>query len=171
MDLRESGGVPEQSMPPAPSPTVWPPPPIGISFSPSEAVNTSGMKGDVPPEIARLRWNWGAFCLPFLWCINHKLKWGWSILALTAALAFGGMVDGWLLLAYLGAAIYLGLIGHSLGWQNRRFEGRLAQYFSVQRRWAAWGLAVVILSTAFIVTGLIVNIMPEHSVSHHKLKL
>ena len=119
MDPLGSGPAPGQSPLPGQSPGVWPPPPTGMPFNSGEAVNTSGIKGDAPPEIARMKWNWGAFCLPFLWCINHKLKWGWSILALSVALAFGGMLEGWLLLAYLGAAIYLGLIGHSLGWQNR----------------------------------------------------
>lgn len=42
--------------------------------------------------------------------------------------------------------MYLGLKGHTLGWQNRRFEGGVAQYLEVQRKWTTWGVAVLVLS-------------------------
>ncbi len=145
MDQFGSGGTPGQSPLPASSPGVWPPPPTGAPPGQEEQANTSGMHGDVPPEVARLRWNWGAFLLPFLWCVNHRLRWGWGILALTALVWIGGFFRGYFCMAYLGVAIYLGLMGYSLGWQNRRFDGGVAQYFDVQRKWLEWSVYVPVL--------------------------
>ena len=64
-DNNPAGGIPP---PPTPS-AVWPPPPTNapVFAAPEESVNTSGMKTTVPPEIASLKWNWGAFLLSFLW--------------------------------------------------------------------------------------------------------
>ncbi len=103
------------------------------------------MHGSVPPEIARLRWNWGAFFLPWLWCVNHKLKWGWGILVVTALWVFGGSLGYVFGIVYFGCALCLGLEGYTLGWQNRRFDGGTAQYFDVQRKWLAWGVAAPVL--------------------------
>lgn len=140
-----TGSTPGQNPLPAQTPGVWPPPPAGTPFRQSEEVNTSGMKGEVPPEIARLKWNWGAFSMNWLWCLNHKLRWGWGILALVVLVGIGGFLRGYFLMAYLGVAIYLGLIGQSLGWQNRHFVGGTGQYFAVQRKWMGWGMAVPLL--------------------------
>lgn len=139
---------------PVPPSGVWPPPPGG--FAPSEAAgeNTSGMRGAVPPQIAALRWNWGAFLLSFLWTVNHKMAWGWGILVLSLLSAIP-LVGGIFSLANLGIAIYLGAKGHQLGWQNRRFEGGLTQYFAVQNVWLKWGVVIGILSFALGILGLI----------------
>lgn len=165
MDQLGSGGTPGQSPLPGQTPGVWPPPPTGLPYGQGEEVNTSGMKGEVPPEIARLKWNWGAFFLPFLWSVSHKIKWGWGILALTLLSRAGGVIGGLFAIVYVGAAIYLGLKGHTLAWQNRRFDGGTAQYFAVQRKWLTWGLAVSVLSTVLVVAGAIGNNLPGHGVS------
>lgn len=95
-------------------------------------------------EIANLKWNWGAFLLPFLWSVNHKVKWGWGILVLSLGSRVPGIGPIFAIVS-VGVAIYLGLKGHTLGWQSRRFDGGLAQYFEVQRKWTTWGAAVLIV--------------------------
>jgi len=140
-----SGSPPGQSNMPAQTPGVWPPASVNTPRGQAEQANTSGMHGNVPPEIARLRWNGGAFGLPFLWSVNHRLRWGWGILALTALVCIHGFFWGYFCMASLGVAIYLGLMGYSLGWQNRRFPGGTAQYFAMQRKWLTWGLRVIVV--------------------------
>lgn len=83
MDPLGSGSAPGQSPLPSQNPGVWPPPPTSMAFGQGEELNTSGTNGPLPPEIARLKWNWGAFLLAFLWSVNHKIKWGWGILVLS----------------------------------------------------------------------------------------
>lgn len=144
---------------PAPpqQPGVWPPPP-GVASPYEQTENTSGMKGAVPPQLAALKWNWGAFLLSFLWTVNHRMTWGWGILVLSLL----GRIPGIGLLfsiAVLGVSIYLGLNGHKLGWQNRRFEGGVAQYFEVQNAWMKWGIGVTVVSFIFGVLGGIATFM------------
>ncbi len=131
-----------------PSGGVWPPPPTNATYSdqPDEGINTSGMKSTVPPEIAALKWNWGAFFLPFLWTANHKMAWGWGIFVLGLFMRLPSLLGGFFALLYFAAAVYVGLKGHTLGWQNRHFEGGFPQYIAVQKRWLAWGLAIFVLS-------------------------
>ncbi len=164
MDQSETNGTPGQSQMPAQNPAIWPPPPTSMPFGQSEEVNTSGMKGEVPPEIARLKWNWGAFCLPFLWSLSHKLAWGWAVLAITFASRLPGLLGGLFALVYFAFAIYLGLKGHTLAWQNRRFPGGEAQYFTVQRKWLGWGIFILILSLPAGLLGIVGSHLGGHSV-------
>lgn len=146
MDPLGSGSAPGQSPLPSQNPGVWPPPPTGMAFGQGEELNTSGTNGPLPPEIARLKWNWGAFLLAFLWSVNHKIKWGWAILVLSLLGRAPGGIGIIFSVAVLAISVYLGLKGHTLGWQNRRFEGGVAQYLEVQRKWTTWGVAVLVLS-------------------------
>lgn len=135
--------APPPGMNPPPS-AVWPPPPTSQPGYGQPAVNTSGTKGDIPPEIAALKWNWGAFLLSFLWTVNHKMSWGWGllVLGLLSNIPFLGILFS---LVSLGIAIYLGLNGHKLGWQNRRFEGGMSEFIAVQQKWLIWGVGVVLV--------------------------
>jgi hypothetical protein len=42
-------------------PGVWPPSPTNELAEVTPFVSTSGTNGPLPPEIALLKWNWGAF--------------------------------------------------------------------------------------------------------------
>lgn len=146
-----------------PSAGVWPPPPNVANPYEQPQENTSGMKGAVPPQIAALKWNWGAFLLSFLWTVNHRMAWGWGILVL-GLLGNIPLVGLLFSLAVLGISIYLGMNGHKLGWQNRRFEGGLPQYFAVQNAWMKWGIGVTILSfVGGIIIGIASFLMEAHS--------
>ena len=116
--------------------------------------NHSGEQGDVPPEIARLRWNWGAFFFPILWCKKHGMTTfaallGGSLLVLRWARRISFFLSPaiyFLLvvaygITYLGIAVYFGLTGHKQGWRNRRFDD-VQDYLSCQTKWMWWGFGV-----------------------------
>lgn len=105
MDPFGSGSTPGQSPLPPQSPGVWPPPPTGAPYGQVEEANTSGTTAPVPTEIANLKWNWGAFLLPFLWSVNHKVKWGWGILVLSLGSRVPGIGPIFAIVS-LGVAIY-----------------------------------------------------------------
>ncbi len=153
------GPLPGAVPPPAPS-AVWPPPPTNQPVYGQPAVNTSGMKGDVPPEIAALKWNWGASGLPFLWTVSHKMTWGWALLLVNILSRVPGVGIVFIVLS-LVVGVYLGLNGHKMAWQNRRFEGGVEQFLQVQSRWLPWGLiffCLNLLGTLALLAGLAANL-------------
>jgi hypothetical protein len=133
--------------PPPYGQAVWPPPAAGQPY-PGMQQNTSGTRTVTPPEIAMLRWNWGAFLLPVFWAFaNRATPFNWILLA-TIPLAFfisfvTAPVD-------LGIRIYLGIKGHQIAWLNRRFEGGVPEFFEVQRAWLKWGVGFFIASLLVI---------------------
>ena len=92
---------------------------------PPAAANNSGQPGaQVPAELGG--WNWGAFLMNWIWAIPHS---AWVGLVLS------------LLLGIVGA-IFLGVKGNELAWQNRRWES-VQQFKDTQRVWAIWGLVIL----------------------------
>lgn len=90
--------------------------------------NTSGLGAAsvVPDEIKG--WNWGAFLMNWIWAIGNRVWIG--LLALVLGIIM---------------SIILGIKGSEWAWQNRRWES-VEQFKTVQRIWAYWGVAVLILS-------------------------
>jgi hypothetical protein len=119
-----------------------------------QARNDSGGKAGVPPEIAAFKWNWGAFWLTWLWCLNHRMiAWGVGILVGSLVLGFlpgGGLVP-------LGVGIYFGIMGHKLGWQNRHFPGGVSEFIAVQRAWMKWAVGLFVAS--FIVLPILAALL------------
>lgn len=101
----------------------------------AEGENSSGMHGSVPPEIQG-GWNWGAFLLGWIWGIGHSV---WI-----ALLAF---IVPWPIME-----IILGVKGNEWAWQNRRFES-VEHFKEVQRKWAIWGVIIVIIGS-FVIAGI-----------------
>lgn len=129
--------------------------PYAAGYNPALAQayqNTSGMNSDVPFEVGVCRWNWGAFCLTFLWLFNHGMvKQGVGYIALYLC----GFLHTPLLsmLSSFGTlimSIYFGAKGHELAWKNRRFDS-VDHYFSVQRKWLYWGVGITVAFTLFVV--------------------
>jgi hypothetical protein len=151
------------------SPGYAPSPVLGQNYS-QDIGNTSGMKGDVPYDVAK-PFNWGAFLLTwsdlgFLWAFNMRLPLyggillvimilGWgiggaSLAALAANAGHPGSLNNnmpmgsfsWIFgLARIGLAIYLGIKGNALAWQNRTFQSS-EDFHRCQRTWAAWGIGI-----------------------------
>lgn len=55
-------------------------------------------------------------------------------------------------LVLFGLCCYLGMHGHQLAWERRRFPGNVPQYLAVQRAWAVGGAVAFGVSALFCVT-------------------
>ncbi len=141
--------TPYYAAPPAAANSTWPPPPNNAGYGRPTFVNTSGSQGDVPFEIANLKWNWGAFLLPRLWCYRHGLAQVATMLWVSLFIIrfLNNMMTGGsalipiivTLLLDWGIGIYLGFNGHRIAWRNRRFDD-ITEFFKVQRAWLIGGI-------------------------------
>ena len=150
-------GAPLSGGPPRPG--SWPPPPGGSvygapgGYAPRGGeANTSGMRQGVPPSVASLKWNWAAFLggTSLWWCFfNGSPLWGGILLALVLIswIPFLGAVAG---VTYFGIAVFLGINGHKLAWEGRRFEGGYSQFIEVQRIWLKWAVGLIIANFLLI---------------------
>ncbi|NEO64231.1 MAG: serine/threonine protein kinase, partial [Moorea sp. SIO4G2] len=119
--------------------------PQSKSYPPPTPINNSGCKQvfdesvPVPAEIQG--WNWGAFCLPGLWCVTNQVWIGliaWSDLSL---------VTGFLAWPVMG--IILGIKGNEWAWKSRRWKS-IKAFKRHQRGWAI---------TSFVITGIMVTLL------------
>jgi len=109
--------------------------------------NTSGHGplADIPPEAKR--WNWGAFCLTWIWGIGNN--------TFIALLSFVPFVN-------IAIWFMLGAKGGEWAWRNKRWEN-VEAFRKSQRRWAQAGFAALISITLlgvaffFFVTGTLKN--------------
>ena len=94
----------------------------------SSGENNSGEgKGSVPPPGVK-GWSWGAFLFNWIWAIANK-----TWIGLLALVPYVGFV----------AAIYLGVKGRELAWQNKRWDS-LEHFNRVQRLWSMWGAIIFV---------------------------
>lgn len=154
------GSEPQVYSPPAQQPVYAPPqqqtytPPQQPSYAPPPqqpgypapsiyAVGNNSGQGPntpVPPEVEQMGWSWGGFGLNWIWGIGNK-----TMIALLALIPCVNIF----------VAIWLGLSGHKLAWQNRRFDS-LQQYQETMRAWNTWGLWIFIASLVInVIQGLI----------------
>ncbi|NES42561.1 protein kinase [Moorena sp. SIO2C4] len=119
--------------------------PQSKSYPPPTPINNSGCKQVfdesvlVPAEIQG--WNWGAFCLPGLWCVTNQVWIGliaWTDLSL---------VTGFLAWPVMG--IILGIKGNEWAWKSRRWKS-IKAFKRHQRGWAI---------TSFVIIGIIVTLL------------
>lgn len=81
----------------------------------------------VPPEVDR--WNWGAFLLTWIWGVGNN-----TFIALLVFVPFANIV----------MPFVLGAHGSAWAWRNKRWES-IEAFRATQRRWAQWGLAMLVL--------------------------
>jgi hypothetical protein len=118
--------------------------------------NTSGTEGELPPDIACLKWNWGAFSLAFFWLWGHRMYTGGLLLIVAAICSrlienkFGGSAAA-INLSFLGFCIYLGVNGHTLAWRRRKFDS-LDHYFAVESAWK--NVAIGAIALVFVMVAL-----------------
>lgn len=123
--------------------------------------NTSGMKSGAPAEVTAMGWCWGVFGLGWIWGIANHV----TLAIVTIAIGLVPYI-GWL--ANLIILIYLGINGHSLAWENRRFDS-FEQFRDTMRVWNMWGRIVFIvvivvgiggrIALIFFFEGAFINIM------------
>jgi len=98
------------------------------SSSAQASENTSGMGNSsvIPPEVKG--WNWGAFCLTWIWGIRNR-----TWIAFLCLIPF----VNWVMPFVLGAK------GSVWSWRNQKWNS-IEQFKKSQRRWAIWGLVIFI---------------------------
>lgn len=130
--------------------------------------NSSGMQGDIPPEIVR-GFNFGAFALTFLWLINMRMNgFAYGLLGFNIAMNFvirfldssksvplgvAATLEIGIWVIRFAIGIYFGIVGNRMAWQNRRFDS-VEDFRACQRAWMWWGIGLFILGIATVV-GLI----------------
>ena len=98
------------------------------------------------------KFNWGAFCLSWIWGIGNKTY----IAFVSLALAFIPFVGG---LCSLAFSIWLGIKGNQLAWKNKNWKS-LEHFNSVQRLWAVIGAIVFGVSFVFgIMAGIMAHLV------------
>ncbi|MBD2461029.1 serine/threonine protein kinase [Oscillatoria sp. FACHB-1407] len=94
---------------------------------PSGSISPSDTRQNLPDEVPG--WNWGAFLLPGLWCINNQVWIG--------LLSWSGFVTG--MLGWLAGGFVLGVKGNEWAWKSRRWRS-LEDFKRNQRHWAIGGI-------------------------------
>ena len=128
--------------------------PVAPAYAPVADGNTSGTPGAaIPPEVEQMGWSWGGFGLNWIWGIGNRVF-----------LAFLVFVP--IPLVALGVQIYLGITGHKLAWQNRRFDS-VQQYGETMKAWNMWGLiafiAGVVLGIVYVIVMAVVGVAAQQS--------
>jgi hypothetical protein len=125
------------------TPGVWPPQPT----TPYGAPGGGQFSENGTDRVARLRWNWGAFLLPFWWCcFNGQKNLAWVVLAINAGGRYIPAPLSYVFsVADLGIRIYLGLVGHRLSWASGRAMGDYDDFIRTQRAWMIWGFVVNVI--------------------------
>ena len=92
----------------------------------------TGSAAVLPPELRGL--NWGAFLMSWIWAIAHSTWIG----LLCFCIPFMPLV--------------LLIKGNEYAWQNRRWDS-VEQFQAVQKKWATWGIAILVAGMALGVVG------------------
>jgi len=98
------------------------------SFGVQRVENTSGTgKGAAIPDGVP-GWSWGAFLLNWIWGLGNG-----TYIALLCLLPYVGF----------GFAIWMGIKGRELAWQNKRWDS-VEHFNAVQRKWSVWSVAILV---------------------------
>ena len=113
--------------------------------------NTSGNPtAPVPAEVEAMGWSWGGFGLNWIWGLGNKVY--------IALLALIPCVN-------IGIAIWLGIAGHKLAWQNRRFDN-MEQYKDTMKAWNMWGIIIFCVSIVLNIISVIINVAMQGKMNH-----
>jgi hypothetical protein len=127
---------PTQPVQPPPQPTY---PEYSVPQPGSAIENNSGTRMLAPPEVYMMGWSWGAFCFTWIWGLCNSV---W--ISLLGLIPYVNIV----------VCVWLGVKGHELAWQSRRFES-FEHYRLVMETWDKIGLIVFIAS---LILGFVIGI-------------
>lgn len=148
---------------------TWPPAPVS-PYGGAGQISENGTD-----RVARLKWNWGAFLIPFWWSIFN----GQRGIAVAIFLLNGldrvipSPYDWGVTIASLGIGIYLGAMGHRLAWSSERFGGDYDHFIRTQKAWMIWGfvlaglIAFVVVAFAVLLPSVFSSISGTPSTYHH----
>ena len=109
----------------------------------SSSINTSGMgKGHPLPEGVK-GWSWGAFLLNWIWAAGNR-----TWIGLLSLIPYIGFIF----------SIMLGINGREWAWQNKRWDS-VEHFNRVQRRWSAWGTALVGIAVIGILAAILIPLL------------
>jgi hypothetical protein len=100
-----------------------------------------------------LKWNWGAFFLPFIWVLSYNFYLPLIIilgLVITNVIflfidsSISSFIFYALCIVELIISILLGVKGNMIAWKNKKWESTEAFIFS-QKRWRNWGVIILII--------------------------
>lgn len=154
------------------NPNAMPMTPGGV-MGYSIPVNTSGTDGELPAEIAAMKWNWGAFALTWMWLAGNnytKAAIGMIIFDLFYGIvnygmmfAHIGVVPGLLILLHMAVSIVIGRKGNQIAWSRKRFDSVQA-FIAAQKTWMILGCicAVIYIPITLytVYRGLLLNPAP-----------
>ncbi|OLP17727.1 serine/threonine protein kinase [Leptolyngbya sp. 'hensonii'] len=128
--------------------TLWYQPVSELPLLPPNNSGHGKLSVPIPPEIPA--WNWGAFFLAPLWCLDHRLWWGtlpWAIcLPMTVAAAAipwnPAVFLGLFAAAHMGVASLLGIKGNQWAWQSKKWRS-IQQFKDQQRAWTVAGFVLL----------------------------
>lgn len=130
-------------------PSSLPTPPVlsPLDQSLPLAGNTSGTRGPVPKDVAKMGWCWGAFGLHFFWAAANRVWWVLPVMIICVIGVAASVLVNILSFVLL---IILGLKGHEMAWRARKFDS-LEQFQDTMKVWRTWGIAMVIFNVLFVV--------------------
>ncbi len=149
---------------------VWPPPLTAPDAELEQRfVNTSGTDGPLPPEIARLKFSWGAFGISFWWLAFHNMV--PAALAVLVGVVGVKVIDLEVLHKPYSIAdlliwivyFYCGFQGHKLAWRKRRYDS-LEQYFKVESAWKNWTIGLMCVGVIFGILAVLLPMLASHRV-------
>lgn len=120
---------------------------VGMGYAPGTGL---------PPEIEK-KFNWGAFCLSWIWGLNHKAYLTLISLALgvvNIGLSFGRVSTNPLGIVGIGLAIWYGRMGNKWAWESGRFA-TVEDMLACQSIWAKWGLGVILVSICLCIGSVV----------------
>lgn len=156
---------------PGPPSGSWPPAPASpYSQGVGQPYGENGTD-----RVARLRWNWGAFLIPFWWSIfNGQKSIAWTIFLINGLNRVVPAPYDWgLVIASLGLQFYLGFMGNRLAWSSERFGGDYENFIRTQRAWMIWGFCLAgllfgfFLVAAIALPGFLAALSGPAPVHHH----
>jgi hypothetical protein len=127
-------------------------------LAPEEARRAMGARADqghlkeeLPEEIARCRFNVGAFLMTPIWLLLHRrFLTGGLLILLNVVVNFAGAAVP--LLAFLGGvlmiaiAVYFGLKGYRIAWEDRGYHDTVED---VKRRERIWAVVGIVIAAAY----------------------
>ena len=116
----------------------------------SGAGSASSADEDMPQEIRRCRFNWGAFFLTPIWLLFHgRIAIGLLLIGLSIVLNLAGQVSplmGLLTIPiFLVIAIYFGTQGYKIAWSGSGIYDTVEDVKRRERNWAIVGLIIFVV--------------------------
>lgn len=95
-------------------------------------------------------WNWGAFCLSWIWGVCNGIYWPLIMIACNFIPYIGVLLS-------LAICIFLGIKGNEMAWTNAKQKG--TDVYSFENTQGTWNMVGLILFFVFILLGVLRGIL------------